>query len=116
MKKTLLPVYPYTEAIWLISRFKPLIHRIRLTHLNPRRVRRHFMIVSSKCPKLGIFTGMKTSSKARHASSRRTKIRKLTLGELIASTYRACGERVAPRILKLALNSDLVRLAPQPSH
>jgi hypothetical protein len=33
----------------------------------------------------------------------------LTLGDLIAATYTACGEQRAPKILQLALNSQLVR-------
>lgn len=34
----------------------------------------------------------------------------LTLGDLIAATYSACGEQLAPNILKLAIASHLVRL------
>jgi hypothetical protein len=34
----------------------------------------------------------------------------LTLGDLIAATYSACGEQQAPRILQLAINSHLVTL------
>jgi hypothetical protein len=34
----------------------------------------------------------------------------LTLGDLIAATYSACGERQAPKILQLAIESHLVRL------
>jgi len=50
---------------------------------------------------------MKTS----HKSSSRGPgpARKLTLGELIASTYNACGER-APRLLQLALEAQLIRI------
>jgi hypothetical protein len=33
----------------------------------------------------------------------------LTLGELIAATYNACGEQKAPKILQLAIDSHLVR-------
>jgi hypothetical protein len=34
----------------------------------------------------------------------------LTLGDLIAATYSACGERQAPKILQLVIDSHLVRL------
>jgi len=34
----------------------------------------------------------------------------MTLGDLIAATYRACGEERAPKILQLAIESHLVRL------
>jgi hypothetical protein len=34
----------------------------------------------------------------------------LSLGDLIASTYDACGEQRAPKILQLAIESNLVRL------
>jgi len=33
----------------------------------------------------------------------------LSLGELIASTYSACGEQRAPKILQLAIDSKLIR-------
>jgi hypothetical protein len=33
----------------------------------------------------------------------------LSLGELIASTYDACGEQRAPKILQLAIDSKLIR-------
>jgi hypothetical protein len=57
---------------------------------------------------------MKAPHKAR-TSSHRSEARNLTLGELIASTYNACGEQGAPKILQLALESHLVRFAPRPS-
>jgi len=47
--------------------------------------------------------------------SRRIKTKTLTLGELIASTYKACGNLRAPKILQLALASHLVR-APRLAH
>jgi hypothetical protein len=33
----------------------------------------------------------------------------LTLGDLIAATYTACGEQRAPKVLQLAIDSHLVR-------
>jgi hypothetical protein len=51
---------------------------------------------------------MKAPHKAR-VSPGRIEARNLTLGELITSTYNACGEQGAPKILQLALNSQLVR-------
>jgi len=57
---------------------------------------------------------MKTPHKAR-TSSHRSDGRNLTLGELIASTYNACGEEGAPKILQLALESHLVRVARRTS-
>ena len=49
-------------------------------------------------------TPRKTSSPAIH-----TKARTLTLGDLIAATYGACGEKTASSILHLALESHVVR-------
>ena len=40
--------------------------------------------------------------------------KELTLGELISATYNACGEQRAPRILQLAINSQLVRFKRRP--
>lgn len=51
---------------------------------------------------------MKTQNRANDASSR-TKAKSMTLGDLIASTYSACGEQRAPKILQLAIDSHLVR-------
>ena len=42
-------------------------------------------------------------------SSCRIKAKNMTLGDLIASTYSACGEQRAPKILQLAIDSHLVR-------
>jgi hypothetical protein len=47
--------------------------------------------------------------------SRRSKSKPLTLGELIASTYEACGKLRAPKVLQLALASHLIR-APRLAH
>jgi hypothetical protein len=58
---------------------------------------------------------MKTHRKSRNASSQ-PETRNLTLGELIAATYKACGKQGAPKILKLALESQLVRFTRQPSY
>jgi hypothetical protein len=51
---------------------------------------------------------MKTSRKLSPGGSGPTK-KTLTLGDLIASTYNACGDR-APRLLQLALAAQLIRL------
>jgi hypothetical protein len=56
---------------------------------------------------------MKAQHKPR-GSHLRSEAKNLTLGELIASTYNACGEQEAPRILQLALNTHLVRLTQRP--
>jgi hypothetical protein len=47
--------------------------------------------------------------------SRQSKASPLTLGDLIVSTYKACGNLRAPKILQLALESHLVR-APRLAH
>ena len=57
---------------------------------------------------------MKTPYKAR-SSHVRSEAKNLTLGELIASTYNACGEQGAPKILQLALDSHLVRFTQKDS-
>jgi hypothetical protein len=57
---------------------------------------------------------MKTPHKTA-VSTGRISVTNLTLGDLIASTYNACGDR-APRLLQLALESQLVRLRRAPSH
>jgi len=44
----------------------------------------------------------------------RTRTKKLTLGDLIAATYNACGPQGAPKLLKLAIESQMVRFAPKP--
>ncbi len=56
---------------------------------------------------------MKTKHKTKN-SSRRTVSKPLTLGELIAATYNACGEKGAPKVLKLAIESQLVRFKRSP--
>jgi hypothetical protein len=33
----------------------------------------------------------------------------LTLGDLVTATYSACGEQQAPRILQLAIDSQLIK-------
>lgn len=38
----------------------------------------------------------------------------MTLGDLIAATYNAVGEQGAPKLLKAAIESQLVRFAPRP--
>ena len=45
-----------------------------------------------------------------------TGSKNLTLGELIVATYRACGAQGAPKVLELALESNLVRFAQRPSY
>jgi len=58
---------------------------------------------------------MKTQRKTRN-TSHSIKAKKLTLGELIAATYKAVGEKGAPKLLKLAIESQLVRYSPKPSY
>jgi hypothetical protein len=50
---------------------------------------------------------MKTSQKPSRGESGPGKT--LTLGELITSTFNACGNR-APKILQLALEAQLIRI------
>jgi len=55
--------------------------------------------------------------KAQHKSkisSCRIEAKNLTLGDLIAATYGACGEQRAPKILQLAIDSHLVRFKKSP--
>ena len=57
---------------------------------------------------------MKTKSK--FATLRKPRAGKpLTLGDLIASTYAACGKQ-APKLLRLALESHLIRLQYGPGY
>ncbi len=49
---------------------------------------------------------MKSKSKS---ISRRRNRKPLTLGDLIVSTYEACGKLRAPKVLQLALASNLIR-------
>ena len=57
---------------------------------------------------------MKTPHKT-STSTGRTSLANLTLGDLVASTYNACGER-APKVLQLALESQVVRFKRAPLH
>ena len=57
---------------------------------------------------------MKTRNKTRHSGSRH-EAKNLTLGDLIASTYAACGES-APKILQLAIDSQVIRFAQSSVH
>ncbi len=50
---------------------------------------------------------MKTSHKTSSGAAGAAKT--LTLGELITSTYNACGDR-APKLLQLALEAQLIRI------
>ena len=56
---------------------------------------------------------MKNQRKSRN-TSHRASAGKMTLGELIAATYNAVGEQGAPKLLKAAIESQLVRFAPRP--
>jgi hypothetical protein len=56
---------------------------------------------------------MKTHRKTK-GSSTRAQAKKMTLGDLIAATYNACGPQGAPKVLKLAIESQMVRFAPRP--
>jgi len=56
---------------------------------------------------------MKNQRKTKNNSSR-VRAKKMTLGDLITATYNACGPQGAPKILKLAIESQLVRFAPRP--
>jgi hypothetical protein len=49
--------------------------------------------------------------KARHKTKNsfsQTEAKNLTLGELVATTYSACGKQMSPKILQLAMESHLV--------
>jgi len=48
------------------------------------------------------------------SSSCQIEAKKLTLGDLIAATYTACGEQQAPKVLQLAIDSHLVRFRQMP--
>ena len=50
---------------------------------------------------------MKASIKK--TSSCRIDLKNLTVGDLVATTYSACGEQQAPKILQLAIDSQLVK-------
>jgi len=56
---------------------------------------------------------MKALHKTKNSSCR-IEAKNLTLGDLIAATYGACGEKGASKILQLAMKAHLVRLK-QPS-
>jgi hypothetical protein len=45
----------------------------------------------------------------------RNEAKTVTLGNLIAATYNACGEQQAPKILQLAIDSHLVRFKRPPA-
>jgi hypothetical protein len=47
-------------------------------------------------------------------SSFQIEAKNLTLGDLIAATYRACGSHGAPKILQLAIDSHIVRFKRAP--
>jgi hypothetical protein len=52
--------------------------------------------------------------KARHKtknSSCRIEVKNLTLGDLIAGTYGACGEKGASKILQLAMESHVIKFS-----
>ena len=63
--------------------------------------------------RLGTTSTMSALHKAK-LSSHRIEAKNLTLGDLIASTYSACGGELAPNILQLAMNCHLVRLKRRP--
>lgn len=56
---------------------------------------------------------MKTSAKTKNPFVR-TAAKNLTFGELIAATYRACGKQKAPKILQLAIESQLIKFSRPP--
>jgi len=58
--------------------------------------------------KLTVPSNMKSLYKTKNSSCR-IEIKNLTLGDLIAATYSACGEQRAPKILQLAIDSHLVQ-------
>jgi hypothetical protein len=45
----------------------------------------------------------------------RNDVKTMTLGDLIAATYNACGDQQAPKILQLAIDSHLVRFKRPPA-
>jgi hypothetical protein len=58
---------------------------------------------------------MKTTSSKKTPQMRR-KQKPLTFGELIASTYTACGKRAARKILQVAINAEIVTLGRRQQH
>ncbi len=62
------------------------------------------------------FLIMKSLVEPRNACTRMEKP-SLTLGELIARTYSACGEKDAPNILQLAMEAQVIKYSrPQALH
>ena len=57
---------------------------------------------------LTIPSNMKTLHKTK-ISSCRIEAKSITLGDLVAATYSACGDQRAPKILRLAIDSHLVQ-------
>jgi len=53
---------------------------------------------------------MKTSQKIK-GSFHQTATKTLTLGDLIASTYGACGEKGAGKVLQLAMETHVIRFS-----
>jgi len=51
---------------------------------------------------------MKTTQKAK-SSFKHAAIKNLTLGDLIASIYGACGEKGAGKLLQLAMEAHVIR-------
>jgi hypothetical protein len=52
---------------------------------------------------------MKSLHKTKQSPSR-IEAKNLTLGDLIAATYGACGQKGASKILQLAMESHLIKL------
>jgi len=53
---------------------------------------------------------MKTLYKTKNSLSQ-NKAKNLTFGDLVASTYHACGEKRARKILQLAMESHLIKFS-----
>jgi hypothetical protein len=53
---------------------------------------------------------MKTLNKTKNSSCR-TEAKSMTLGDLIASTYGACGEQGASKVLQLAMEAHVIKFS-----
>jgi hypothetical protein len=58
---------------------------------------------------------MKTLHKTKNSSCR-IESKNLTLGDLIAATYGACGEQGASKVLQLAMEAHVIKFSRAPCH
>jgi len=61
------------------------------------------------------YTNMKTSHKTKNLFNQ-AETKNLTLGDIIAATYGACGERGAGKFLQLAMEANLIKYSRPQSH